>query len=240
MIYNAIKCSIPIGVYPLIIPHLLFAHFVGDYLLQTDWLVVRKSQSWDGLLLHGFIVFVMSLLAVAVYLDRLLLPVCVLFVLHTAQDWLKVWVGRHIRLHLAWSYFADQFLHWLTIVGIQLWVGNLETTTFEVLLFSFGSALIIVTRFYEVSWWGNWFEMIVYMHQWGRWAYLERLAMLLVAMWGALPALLALTFGLPRLYWAWHKGNPLWRQKYGIIEWGLGIVLSVAVGYIGIYPLWQP
>ena len=91
----------------MIIPHLLFAHFVGDYLLQTGWLVVRKSQGWEGLLLHGAIIFIISVLSVTRFLDVLLLPLVVMFVLHTAQDWLKIWLGQRLNIHLAWAYFGD-------------------------------------------------------------------------------------------------------------------------------------
>ncbi len=40
----------------MIIPHLLFAHLLGDYPLQSHWLVKRKAESWRGLLVHGGIV----------------------------------------------------------------------------------------------------------------------------------------------------------------------------------------
>lgn len=224
----------------MIIPHLVFAHFVGDYLLQTSWLVVRKSQGWDGLLLHGGIVFSMSLIAVAPYWEPLFLPLCLLFAVHTVQDWLKVWLGQRLRLHLAWAYFADQLGHYALIGAIGWWAQStleLKPSDFEIFVMWLGAALIVVTRFYNVSWWSNWFEMIVYMNRWQMWTYAEHSAMLLLATLGAIPAVIALTFGLPRLFWAWRRGVPLWKQHYGMLEWSLGILLSVGLGYFGLSPL---
>lgn len=31
---------------------LLVAHFVGDFICQSDWMAVNKSQRWDALALH--------------------------------------------------------------------------------------------------------------------------------------------------------------------------------------------
>lgn len=222
----------------MIIPHLLFAHLLGDYVLQTNWLAVRKSQALDGLLLHGLIVYLISILATAPYFDQVLLPVTVLFVVHTFQDWLKVWSGPRLHLHLAYGYFIDQALHVLLIVGMQA-VVDVDTPHTEVVVMSLGAALIAVTRFYEVSWWANWFDMIIYMNRWQVWGDVERVLMLLTAMFGLIPALIAPVFALPRLYYAWRIGNPLWKERYGLLEWGLGIVFSLSLGYFGLFQIMQ-
>lgn len=31
---------------------LLVAHFVGDFICQTDWMAINKSKRWDALALH--------------------------------------------------------------------------------------------------------------------------------------------------------------------------------------------
>jgi hypothetical protein len=49
----------------LLIPHLIFAHKLADYVLQSNWLVARKSESWTGLAMHGGIVGFMSMMAIA-------------------------------------------------------------------------------------------------------------------------------------------------------------------------------
>ncbi|MBZ0308569.1 MAG: DUF3307 domain-containing protein [Anaerolineae bacterium] len=222
----------------MIIPHLLFAHLVGDYLLQTNWLAVRKSQALDGLLLHGLIIYLISLLATAPYFEAVFLPITLLFVVHTFQDWLKVWSGPRLRVHLAYGYFIDQGLHLLLILGIQMLV-DVDTPHAEVVFMSLGAALIAVTRFYEVSWWANWFEMIIHMNRWQVWGDVERVMMLLAAMLGPVPALVSPIFALPRLYYAWRIGNPLWKERYGLLEWGLGIVFSLCLGYFGLFQIMQ-
>lgn len=222
----------------MIIPHLIFAHLLGDYVLQTNWLAVRKSQALDGLLIHGLVVYVMSLLATAPHFKQVWLPITVLLVIHTLQDGLKVWSGPRLRIHLAYSYFLDQFLHLLLILGIQA-VVEVKTSHFEEAAMSFEAALIAVTRFYEVSWWANWFEMIVYMNRWQVWGAFERIAILLTAALGPIPALVSPVFALPRLVFAWRSGNPLWKERYGLLEWGLGIVFSLGLGYVGLYNIMQ-
>jgi hypothetical protein len=224
----------------LIIPHLLLAHLLADYSLQTDWLAARKGQAWDGVLLHGCMVLVMTLAVLAPYFDQVVLPVLILFGVHTTQDALKVWLNRHVKLHLAWGYFGDQALHGLAIL---IFYGLVKVepapTHLDVLVMALAAALIAVTRFYDVSWWANWFEMIIYMSEWRVWGAVERVGMLLLAMGGLIPALLAPLVALPRLIWAWRQGRPLWRQKYGIIEWSLGIAFSIGLGYFGLFQLLQ-
>ena len=34
---------------------LLVAHFVGDFILQSDWMAINKSKRWDALSLHVFV-----------------------------------------------------------------------------------------------------------------------------------------------------------------------------------------
>lgn len=225
----------------MLIPHLLFGHFVGDYLLQTDWIAIRKVQSFDGLLLHVLIVAVASAIAISPYLSLVWLPFTLLMLLHLAQDRLKTWLGRRLRWHLAWLYFLDQASHIAMIIAFQLWLDHKgiapETSSIEQFLLALGAALIVVTRFYEVSWWANWFDMIVYMARWQRWGYLERATMLIMATLGAAGTVLALSFSLPRLYWSWRRGQALWRQRYGLLEWCLGILLSIAIGYGLLHPM---
>lgn len=220
----------------MIIPHLLFAHLIGDYLLQTTWLVIRKGQAMDGLLIHGLIIYVISLLMLAPYFEQVWLGVTLLFVVHTLQDWVKVYATPRLNIHLAYPYFADQLLHLLLIILIDALV-EVKTTDFEVFVMSLGAAIVLVTRFYKVSWWANWFEMIGYMNRWDIWSDVERVGMLLLATTGFVGALIAPLLALPRLAYAWRWGNPLWKQRYGLLEWGLGIVLSVGIGYFCLFAM---
>jgi hypothetical protein len=215
----------------LIIPHLMFAHMLADYTLQTNWLVTRKGKSWDGLLLHGAIVGGVSLVALVSYLDVMWLPLIVLFVVHTTQDFLKVYLGPRIDVHPFFPYMGDQVLHYLLIVLIQLWVGDRLSPgpgAEEIALMWTGAALIVVTRFYEVTWWANWPDMMAYMNHWQLAGYAERVAMLALAAvgwWFVAPLCV-----VPRLVIAYRQGSPIWQQRRGLLEMALGVVLSVALG----------
>ncbi|NDJ75711.1 MAG: DUF3307 domain-containing protein [Chloroflexi bacterium] len=220
----------------MLVPHLLFAHLLADYPLQTDWLVVRKGNIKSGLLLHGGIVGFMSLLAVAPYLGEVWLAVLVLTVLHTLQDFLKVQLGPRLKTHPVVPYFGDQILHYITIVGLQLLlIGNNlspEPTSTEAAFMWTGAAVITVTRYYEVTWWANWLDMIPYMKRWRITGYLERISMLALAaagLWFVAPLAV-----FPRLVISYRQDKPIWKQRRGALELGLGIVVSIVLG-IGLH-----
>jgi hypothetical protein len=91
-----------------------------------------------------------------------------------------------------------------------------------------GAAVIAVTRFYEVTWWANWLDMIPYMNRWRLMGYLERLCMLALAasgLWMIAPLCV-----LPRLALSAYSNRPIWRQRRGTLELVLGVALSVTLG----------
>jgi len=224
----------------MIIPHLLLAHFTGDYLLQTQWIASRKSHWIDGLLIHTGIILVVSLLAVSPYLAVMLPYILGLYVIHTLQDWGKARFNHNFPQWLTIGYFVDQTLHIGLILIIQMHLGDhpdIAISNFELFGVSFATVIIIMTRVYEVSWWSNWFEMIFYMQQWQIWGYLERSGMVVVSMVGGV--WLAPLLALPRLYWGYRIESPIWQTRSGLLEWGLGIVLSMSLGYIWLAPLFN-
>ena len=34
---------------------LLIVHFIGDFLLQSDWMALNKSKKWEVLMVHAFV-----------------------------------------------------------------------------------------------------------------------------------------------------------------------------------------
>jgi len=214
----------------------MFAHMLADYVLQTNWLVVRKSQGWDGLALHGFMVFVMSLMVVPGYLDVLFVPILIYSLIHTGQDWVKVhtgpWVNAH-KIHAVYPYMIDQVLHYTAIVILQILFGAMlrpAPSSLEVFVMATGAVAISVTRFYDVTWWANWLDMIPYMNRWRTWGYAERLAM--VALAGAGLFFVAPLCVIPRVWYAWRCDGPVWKAPRGTLEVGVGIIFSIILGLV--------
>lgn len=217
------------------IGHLFFAHMLADYVLQTNWLVMRKVRRLDGLLLHGAIVYIVSLLVLPNHLDQLFIPLTLAALWHTFQDWIKVYTGPRIKVPGIYSYMIDQFAHYALILILNgvfaaSLVPALDPTTNY--LMGIGACVVTITRFYEVTWWSNFlnFQMVPYFTRWRFFEYAEHLAMFALALSGYF--YLAPLCALPRLLAGWRNGNPIWKQRYGLLEMGLGIVLSTALGVL--------
>jgi len=209
----------------------MFSHMLADYALQTNWIVARKNQSINGLLLHGFIVFLMSILVLPRYINVLFIPLLIMGAIHTVQDWAKVYSGPRLKIHPFYPYMADQLLHYLAIVIFQLIVGswlNPAPSPLEYTLMAVGAIVMAATRFYDVTWWANWLDMIPYMNRWQTWGYAERLAMVALSSVGLF--FIAPFCALPRFAYARYIGIPITRQERGLLEMGIGILFSIALG----------
>ncbi len=222
----------------MILPHLIFSHLLADYVLQTDWLVKRKSRfvvrelrSWDGLLLHGFILWLVTLGVLAAYAAVLWPFITALAILHTLQDAFKTWLGPRPPTHPIYLYSLDQLAHLMLLLLLQPVVADLivsppDAAQTELMLF--GAALIAITRFYEVTWWANWPATLPYMKRWRIWGYLERISMMLlsaIGLWHLAPLAL-----FPRLFRAYALGYPITASRYGLADLLLGMTFSVILG----------
>ena len=217
----------------MLVAHLMFAHMLADYTLQTNWLIVRKGQSWDGLALHGLMVFVMSVVVVPEYFPVVILPILIMSLVHTFQDWVKIFSGPRIKVHPFIPYILDQVLHYVAIVVLQVLIGSQlqpAPAQADIFVMALGAVCISVTRFYDATWWANWLDMIPYMNRWQIWGYAERLAMAALATVGLF--FVAPLCILPRLFYAWRSGNPIWKQPRGVLEMGIGVIFSVILGLI--------
>ena len=101
----------------------LLAHFIGDYPLQTDKMVVAKHH-WRGLLahvgVHFAILMVLSLPSLRAWFPYILL----LSAIHFGIDIFKNWLGKRFSSRVLLFYFQDQLLHFLSIVFVTYVAGQ--------------------------------------------------------------------------------------------------------------------
>jgi hypothetical protein len=100
--------------------YLLLAHFLGDFVLQTDGMVRMRDKLWFSSL-HAGIHFLLMFLLAGPY--RLLVwPYLLLLAfLHFIQDRIKNSIVNRRPDWLRVSFVIDQFLHYLTI-GVVVWL----------------------------------------------------------------------------------------------------------------------
>ncbi len=95
----------------------LLAHLVADFALQPLWLVERKKR-WDGLLIHGGIVFG-CMLAIGLLEARALAlwpAMLAIAAAHTVTDWWKVNYGARVPGSPIVAFLLDQAIHLATLV----------------------------------------------------------------------------------------------------------------------------
>ncbi len=104
---------------------ILLAHFFGDFVLQTDWMV-RRKEKYGVLILHAGIHFGLMFL-LAGQLRYAIWPYLLLLALvHLGQDILKILLTNR-RPHLAIQFFfIDQAMHYLIIWGVVAWFHMLN------------------------------------------------------------------------------------------------------------------
>jgi Protein of unknown function (DUF3307) len=89
---------------------LLTAHLLGDFILQTDWMVGRKRRIWI-LVLHVVVVTSATYLLLGTFDWRILLAI---FLTHFVMDAIKVyWLSDSLA-----PFLADQFVHLAVLAGL--------------------------------------------------------------------------------------------------------------------------
>lgn len=109
---------------------MLIAHLMGDYVLQTNKVARRKSESLGGVLLHGLIVLVVTVL-IALSVERAWwLWAIIIGLIHVSIDagnyWsvqTQNWFGRKSAL---FRFTLDQILHLGSIMTVLAISGELS------------------------------------------------------------------------------------------------------------------
>ncbi len=95
---------------------LLLAHLVGDFVLQTRWLVLCKRRP-DGLALHVGLVGLAMVPVVWGQLDRWWPWLLGIVLVHAAADWAKIKLEPRLGLPPIVPFLADQAVHLLALAG---------------------------------------------------------------------------------------------------------------------------
>jgi len=133
---------------------LLLAHLIGDYPLQTDWLISVK-RTWWGLSLHAGVHLLMLVILAGSTLPTIWLYLVGLVITHYIIDYFKNWLSNVRPRWINGLYIFDQFLHFLSLIAIALWIdATLESAALaQSFLFSPGWVrLLIGLTFCTVVW----------------------------------------------------------------------------------------
>ncbi|NQS91315.1 MAG: DUF3307 domain-containing protein [Chloroflexi bacterium] len=105
---------------------LLLAHLMGDFLLQTDWMVQNRDKFWV-LFLHSSTHLVLMFLMVGDSRSEVWPLIVLLSVIHLGQDALKILLVRKNPERSGAAFIFDQILHlfiiWTFIKGFQMESG---------------------------------------------------------------------------------------------------------------------
>ena len=135
--------------------YLLFAHLIGDFVLQTYDLVKLKKKSLFGILIHSIIHFsVIFFLLFAVFKsfeNEILIAAIFVSSMHFFIDKAKIEYEKHRNLRVR-PFLLDQFLHLFVIFIASLYLNAFLKPEFNRLaeFCIFASALIILTQGVEI------------------------------------------------------------------------------------------
>ena len=144
--------------------HLILAHFLADYPLQSNWLAKYKAKSPLGILLHSLTHFAISALLALPFIcsGKLWWGVTIIFVTHYISDEVKVNLQKKTGWHPFWLYSIDQIIHLIIIYGVSAFYLDKMATCFsgawatyygDYTMVSFLLILTLVTYFYDITRW---------------------------------------------------------------------------------------
>lgn len=103
--------------------HLILAHILADYPLQSDWLVENKRSLWASgihIATHLGVMFIIVGSARTMIWPQLL----VLTFFHFLMDWTKTSLGNLWPGGLSVQYIVDQLIHIGSIIIIATWIDR--------------------------------------------------------------------------------------------------------------------
>jgi len=101
---------------------LLTIHFIADFVLQSDWMAINKSKSWQALFAHTTAYSLMFVPFFGIYFALVTL------LTHTAQDYItsritsRLWQANQRHWFFV-AIGADQLLHYFTLAATVWLLG---------------------------------------------------------------------------------------------------------------------
>jgi hypothetical protein len=105
--------------------NLLLAHFIGDFLLQTDWMVRNRDRFWV-LTLHVSIHLGAMLLLIGDARSEYWVLILLIALIHFGQDALKIFLVRKLPAWSVPAFILDQILHY-SIIWAFVWFYSTGT-----------------------------------------------------------------------------------------------------------------
>ena len=96
---------------------LMFAHFIGDIALQSEWIALNKGKYWICMVWHSMI-WTAIICLVLEYFDLVTLwKIAFLFIGHYGCD---LWKCRTTDKFPSWHLYADQGWHLVQVILVGI------------------------------------------------------------------------------------------------------------------------
>ncbi len=143
--------------------HLLAAHFIADYPLQSNKLIKYKRKRIFGVVLHSLIHLAISCLLILPFISyKVFWGILIIFAAHVIIDETKGLLCKYTKINGFLLYIVDQIVHVAVIYLVAVYfigrAGIVYTCPWTNLctnksVISFILILTLVTYFYDVSKW---------------------------------------------------------------------------------------
>lgn len=130
---------------------LVVAHFIADFVAQSDWMAINKAKNWTALAVHAAVysLIVTALVGVSGILDGLALWGAVNFVAHFIQDAITSRITSRLWFVRGVAYHYDE----LTGSEGEAYVDFAPTRHWFFVMIGLDQCLHYLTLFVTASWW---------------------------------------------------------------------------------------
>lgn len=125
---------------------LVIGHLIGDFLLQTEKVVVWKQKEWRGAAFHGLLVALAMQIVLLPFYPQLYTLVAIQGFFHALIDWVKSKLAFSLSGWEIVAFLLDQLLHLLVILGgVYLFAAILGGLPSSLVVINLKALLTIIT-----------------------------------------------------------------------------------------------